>query len=262
MTGVQTCALPICLDNERLRPGQLEVKGLPESAREGLNDFLAGFPKRYLLTHSPAEVTEHLRMATALDETPVQLSLRKRSHLYELTLITPDRPMLFATIAGTLAAWGMDIVKADAFCNQAGVVLDTFHFSDLFRTFDLNPSEAERFKNNLLAVLSGEVSLAALMAGRARPGGTRPAKVTIYPQVTFDDQSSSHSTLLELVTQDRPGLLYNISSKLAKHRCNIEVALIDTEGQKAIDVFYLTAGGAKLDVDLQQALASALLQDI
>jgi len=201
-------------------------------------------------------------MAMALAESPVQVALRKPSHLYELTLVTPDRPMLFATVAGTLAAWGMNIVKADAFCNRAGTVLDVFHFSDLFRTFDLNPSETERFKNNLLAVLCGEVSLAALMAGRARSGGMRPAKVTVSPQLTFDDESSSHSTLLELVAQDRPGLLYSVSSKLAKHGCNIEVALIDTEGQKAIDVFYLTVGGAKLDTARKQALAEALLEDI
>ena len=111
------------LDDERLAPAQLELGGLrslQEKAPEGLTEFLAGFPKRYLLTHSSAEIAEHLRMSTGLAETPAQLLLRKPSHLYELTLITLDRPMLFATIAGTLAAWGMNIVKADAYCNRLG----------------------------------------------------------------------------------------------------------------------------------------------
>jgi [protein-PII] uridylyltransferase len=47
-------------------------------------------------------------------------------------------------------------------------------------------------------------------------------------------------------------------SQVSKQGCNIEIALIETEGQMAIDVLYLTAGGAKLSSELQSALSSAL----
>jgi len=54
-------------------------------------------------------------------------------------------------------------------------------------------------------------------------------------------------------------LLYEIGSGLARLACNIEVALIDTEGQKAIDVFYLTAQGRKLTPQKQELLREVLL---
>jgi [protein-PII] uridylyltransferase len=64
--------------------------------------------------------------------------------------------------------------------------------------------------------------------------------------------------LLEIVTADRPGLLYDVSTKLAEASCNIEVALIDTEGHKAIDVFYLTHRGSKLEPALERQLREKL----
>jgi [protein-PII] uridylyltransferase len=49
-----------------------------------------------------------------------------------------------------------------------------------------------------------------------------------------------------------------MGAALARLDCNIEVALIDTEGQKAIDVFYLTSRGKKLDAQKREVLREVL----
>ena len=76
-------------------------------------------------------------------------------------------------------------------------------------------------------------------------------------RATYDNEASRTSTLIELVTQDRPGLLYDVASLFSKHGGNIEVVLVDTEAKKAIDVFYVTKSGAKLtDEDARQMVAA------
>jgi [protein-PII] uridylyltransferase len=254
------------VDDERLRimePASEEVEttlaalGAPASA-EDLRFFLEGFPRRYMATHSPEDIARHFQLARRLANEPIALELLARDHHFELTVVTADRPYLFASITGTLAAWGMSIIKADAFANAAGMILDTFKFIDLHHTLELNPSERDRFQQSLVEVLRGTVELKKLLSARVQAGLESRPKVRVGTQVRFDSQSSSHSTLLELIAQDRPGLLYHISSTLADHGCNIEVALIDTEGQRAIDVFYLTRGGAKLDPAKQEAVGDAL----
>ena len=97
---------------------------------------------------------------------------------------------------------------------------------------------------------------------RVRAHHSAPAKVRIRTQIEFDDTCSAHSTLIEVIAQDRPGLLYRVSSIFSTHNCNIEIALIGTEGQMAIDVFYLTSDGSKLTPPHQAQLHEALLRDL
>jgi [protein-PII] uridylyltransferase len=193
-----------------------------------------------------------------LGKEPVQTELAATRHGFALTLLTADRPALFAEISGVLAGWGMNIQKADAFANAAGVILDTFHFTDLHHTLELNPSEVSRFRKSLEDVVNGRAALDPLLKSRESASRGRVPKVTVETRINFDDSSSAHSTLLEIVTQDHPGLLYEIGSALARLGCNIEVALIDTEGHKAIDVFYLTAQGKKLTAQKQELLREVL----
>ncbi|HXW57593.1 MAG TPA: [protein-PII] uridylyltransferase [Candidatus Cybelea sp.] len=235
---------------------------LAPAAGHKLESFLEGLPRRYLRTHAASEIIGHIGMADRLADDRVQIALSRGRHLYELTLVTRDRPFLFATLAGVLAAWGMNIVKAAAFSNQARIVVDTFYFTDRFRTLELNLPEWERFKSSIHDVLTGKADLEKMLHDRMRSGRTAAPKVEVEPRVEIDDACSTQSTLIEVIGQDRPGFLHGISSIFSRENCNIEIAIIETEGQTAIDVFYLTAGGAKLTTAHQERVRDALMAEL
>jgi [protein-PII] uridylyltransferase len=101
-----------------------------------------------------------------------------------------------------------------------------------------------------------------MLRDRQRSEKSAIAKVKVETKIEFDDASSATSTLVQVIAQDRPRLLHRIASCLSNQQCNIEIALIDTEGQMAIDTFYLTSDRKKLDVDHQKKVQRALLDEL
>src|SRR6202021_4200430 len=113
----------------------------------------------------------------------------------------------FSPRTGVVADWGKNIVKANAFSNEAGTVVDTIHFTDRFRTLELNLSEWARFKRSITEVLLGEADLERMLRDRQRSEKSIATKVKGETRIEFDDGCSSSSTLVQVIAQDRPRLL-------------------------------------------------------
>lgn len=239
---------------------ELQTERIDESIPAGSPEraaFLQGFPVRYLRTHSDAEIDEHVALEVKSRARGIAVDIRRLDSAWQLTLIAQDRSGLFASVAGTLSCFGMNILKAEAFSNRRSLVLDTFTFADGARTLDLNPSEVDRLRATVEKVLAGKADVRELLRNRPKP--VLPSrKARIPARVNFDSEASGTATLVEIVAEDRPGLLYDVATAITANGGNIEVVLIDTQAHKAIDVFYVTADGVKLRAEKQEAMGEAL----
>jgi [protein-PII] uridylyltransferase len=220
-------------------------------------EFLEGFPTRYLRTHTETEIDEHMALAARARERGVAVDVRRLDAAWRLTLAAPDRRGLFAAAAGTLSAFGLNILRAEAFSNRRGAVLDTFTFADPMRNLELNPSEVDRLRATAERAITGRTDVKELLRNRPKPAPPS-RKARVPARVHFDPDPGGAATLFEIVAQDRPGLLYDLASAISSNGGNIEVVLIDTEAHKAIDVFYVTAEGKKLAPEKRAAMAEAL----
>jgi [protein-PII] uridylyltransferase len=235
---------------------ELETDRIREAPAQALEhaEFIEGFPKRYLLARS-GEIGEHLRLYDESRPTGVAVRLERIEGAHRLTVIARDMPYLFASLAGAISSFGLNILKAEAFSNSRGVVLDTFVFADTKRTLELNPQEAERLQDLLRRVALGKTEARRLLREPARAGGKRAA----IPRVRFDAEASETATLVEIDAADRIGLLFSLATAFSTAGCNIDLVLIDTHANRAIDVFYVSHQGSKLTADFQARLEEKLI---
>jgi [protein-PII] uridylyltransferase len=245
--------------------GTERIADLPPDLRATLvawpADFIRGFPSRYLRTHTPENIRVHVELYELSRSTGVAVQIESQMKsgggVYRATIVASDRPALFAALAGAISSFGMDILKAEAFSNELGLALNTFVFADPKRTLELNPTENDRLRQTLEDVTLGRLDTEQLLRGRV--AYNRLKKRTVQPRVHFDADACDSATLIEIIAEDRPGLLYDLSSAISGAGCNINVVLIDTEGRKAIDVFYVATNGGKLSSNAQDALSYRLL---
>jgi [protein-PII] uridylyltransferase len=210
---------------------------IPEAEMAG---FLEGWPRRYLTLFEPESIYQHVRLWRDIGPDAVDFFLNKRTDVWELTVVTLDKPYLFSNICGVLSYCDLDILRGHALTSRSALVLDVFQFTDhkgcLARP-QLDPLLSD--------VVGGRADITALLREKEQSAPAPDAGRTA-PVIYFDNESSQRYTILELVADDTPGLLHRISRLISRHGCAVDLVLISTEGRRAIDVFHMRKGDTKL----------------
>ena len=216
----------------------LAQSGIGKSDAEALLDQM---PRRYLLENSPEEVAAHLR--TAFDflaagpparVEPFRPSL-DNPRSWGLVVVAPDRPGLFATIAGVLASCSHNILAASAYTTRDGLAIDVFDVDPIAGGPDEQELERARIEKRLSAVLSGEAEIPA----RQPPSLPRVLRVQA-PSARLDNDDSDFYSIIDVDAMDRPGLLYDISKALFDQGLSLVAVRASTRASRATDAFYVT----------------------
>jgi [protein-PII] uridylyltransferase len=226
--------------------------GEPELTR-----FLDGLPRRYLSVFGLATIYRHVRLTRGLGRDQIHILLDKHDDVWELTAAALDKPYLFSNICGVLAYFGMDIHRGQVMTTPDHIALDVVVFSDEEGFLRKNVEAREELERVLHATVAGTVDVRQLLRGRERSVLHRRRRV-VETVVNIDNEHSARYTVVEIVTDDAPGLLHRISRAISDQACDVDLVLIATEGHKAIDVLHVTHGGHKLDEDAQHALTREL----
>jgi [protein-PII] uridylyltransferase len=224
---------------------------------------------RYLTNTSVQRMAEHLRLITHLDAAPVATELFHHPDLgsSDLVVVTRDVPGLFALIAGTLAAHGVNIISAQISTRADGIAIDTFQVNDPTGESVTSATQWNRLLDALRAILVREQTVETLLERRQR-AGRQTTDGFDRPKITVDNRLSDTDTVVEVKCPDRLGLLYLITRTLSAQHLDIASARIATEIDQALDTFYVhDRTGRKLDEPaeterVREALEQALTQPL
>jgi [protein-PII] uridylyltransferase len=233
-----------------------------EQDRDFVEHFLSGLPERYFYANEPAAVVDHARFARDARQSRCSIRAGGASYPYlELWVVADDRPGLLALITATLSHAKMRVRSAQVYSWPGQDGLD--------RSLDIfwvrGPEEVDALRRLLPAL---ERDLDRLLAGQVDPrevaqwalsghlSARGPAASVIDTRVNIDNHTAKNHTVIEVFTRDRAGLLFLLSHTIQHAGLSIWFAKINTEGQRVVDVFYVS------DENREKITAPERLRDV
>lgn len=203
---------------------------------------LRAMPVRLLLSNSPQLIAEQVRLLLGMEQSDILLRIthQPESGYSEYTICAHDMPGLFSRITGVMAANGINILGAQINTSKNGKVLDILQVNSPVGVLITDSSRWAKVDQDMRQAIHGEVQVSTLVAKRKRPTllTARPAP-RFATKVDIDNEVSEEYTVIDILTHDKVGLLYLITSTLSDMGLYIGVSKISTKVDQVADVFYV-----------------------
>jgi [protein-PII] uridylyltransferase len=222
---------------------------------EFVDAALNALPARYAYANSASGIVKHLAV---IHEAQGKISLVREldtsEPYFELAVVADDQPGLLSYIAASLAAAKIKVIGAQIYSFQ--VPGGPKRAVDMFWVRAGQEAATARrllpkVSQHLEEILAGKIQATDLIRGgkESMRWNFRPAPA-VQTEIFIDNRSATRHTVVEVLTQDRRDLLFWLAATMHQEQITIDLAKINTEGERVADVFYVTnRDGSKLDPD-------------
>jgi [protein-PII] uridylyltransferase len=231
-----------------------------------------GLPDRYFAEQDAEKIAAHVRLMRGRKvPCAIDVTHSERGTFSELVLAADDVPGLLAKVAGVLYANRIDILDAAIYSREPvfplrkqGEALDVFRIRKEPDGAVTDEKRIDGIRRDLEEVLSGRVTVESLVAKRPPPSLLYQRAKPKVPatKVNVDNDSSRTFTVVEVFTEDKPGVLYTITHTLAEQGLDIHRSRVGVAADRVADIFYVrdTASGEKVEDDQRIEVISAALK--
>ena len=234
-----TLASPDVTKRLEERKRRLEKLLRPHATKNNIVSLMEQVSTRYFLNTPMETMSHHFQLALSMEEKKLSWVVEKVEDLSvtRVILCTYDSPGLFSKMVGVFALNNIEVLSANVFTLKNGLAFDIYEVTN-----PLDPlreeEQWEKIYADILSTLDEKFPIDTLMNRKGQSLLGSKGYYTIR-RAEVNNGVSDFFTGIEVTSEARIGLLYELAKKISSLGLDIRFAKVNSDRERMNGVFYV-----------------------